>query len=173
MNARRHSGYRLFGRRHRVLTAVPFMAIYRFRAKALKCGTLRILNGPEVNHAAGSCLGTSERWSMAPVTYFVRMVAKPGQAEKVLELLLTNPHRIEAGEPGNIVFGVHRGIENPGEFWLYETWAGEDAVNAHESGDAFRRYKEELRPLVEPDSVLFGNTTPIKVLGYQISKSVK
>jgi hypothetical protein len=42
----------------------------------------------------------------------------------------------------------------------------EAAVQAHESGTGFREYKEALRPLVEPESVLFGNTVPIKVLGY-------
>lgn len=103
---------------------------------------------------------------MAPVTYFVRMRAFDGQAERVLELLLQNPKRIEAGEPGNLAFGVHRSTDDPSEFWLYETWESSDAVDAHESGAAFRRYKEELRPLVDPDSVLFGNTVPIKVLGY-------
>jgi hypothetical protein len=46
------------------------------------------------------------------------------------------------------------------------TWADEAAVAAHESGAAFEQYKQALRPLVEPDSVLFGNTLPIKVLGY-------
>jgi len=94
------------------------------------------------------------------------MVAKPGQAEAVQELLLTNPRRIEKGEPGNLAFGVHRSTDNPNEFWLYETWVDEAAVEAHESGEAFKQYKEMLRPLVEPDSVLFGNTVPIKVLGY-------
>ena len=64
-------------------------------------------------------------------------------------------------------FGVHRSTENPNEFWLYETWVDESAVEAHESGDAFARYKEELRPLVDPD-VLFGNTVPVKVLGYEL-----
>ena len=103
---------------------------------------------------------------MGAVTYFVRMVAKPGQAEAVQELLLTNPRRIEQGERGNLAFGVHRSTDNPNEFWLYETWVDETAVQAHESGDAFKQYKETLRPLVEPDSVLFGNTVPIKVLGY-------
>ena len=39
-------------------------------------------------------------------------------------------------------------------------------MQAHESGDAFKQYKERLRPLVEPESALFGNTVPIKVLGY-------
>jgi quinol monooxygenase YgiN len=100
------------------------------------------------------------------VTYFVRMVAKQGQAGTVQDLLLTNPRRIEQGEPGNLAFGVHRSTDNPNEFWLYETWVDTAAVQAHESGTAFRQYKEALRPLVEPESMLFGNTVPIKVLGY-------
>jgi quinol monooxygenase YgiN len=104
----------------------------------------------------------------AAVTYFVRMRALEGHAERVLELLLENPRRIEEGEQGNVAFGVHRSTDDPNEFWLYETWVDEDAVSRHESGDAFRRYKEELRPLVDPESVLFGNTKPVKVLGYEL-----
>jgi quinol monooxygenase YgiN len=105
---------------------------------------------------------------MTAATYFVRMRAREGEADRVLELLLTNPRRIEEGEPGNIVFGVHRSTEDPNEFWLYETWTDEAAVEAHESGDAFRRYKDELRPLVDPDSLVFGTTVPVKILGYEV-----
>ena len=102
------------------------------------------------------------------VTYFVRMVAKPGEADRVLELLLTNPRRIRAGEPGNIVFAVHRSRVDSNEFWLYETWESEDAANVHESGEAFREYRRTIRPLVDPDSVVFGNTEPVDVLGYEL-----
>jgi len=108
---------------------------------------------------------------MGAVTYVVRMVAKEGRAKEVQQLLVENPRRIEQGEPGNLAFGVHRSIDNPNEFWLYETWASPEAVEAHESGAAFLRYKEALRPLVEPDSVLFGNCVPVKVLGYHIEPS--
>ena len=73
---------------------------------------------------------------MGAVSYFVRMVAKPGQAEAVKDLLLTNPRRIEQGEPGNLAFGVHRSTDNPNEFWLYETWVNEAAVQAHISPSA-------------------------------------
>ena len=107
---------------------------------------------------------------MEPVSYFVRMVAKPGHADEVLELLLSNPRRIEAGEPGNLAFAVHRSLDDPNEFWLYETWESAEAVEAHESGEAFADYKERLRPLVEPESVLFGNCTPLKVLGYPLGE---
>lgn len=105
---------------------------------------------------------------MPPVTYFVRMRARDGHADRVLELLLSNPRRIEAGEPGNIVFGVHRSTEDPNEFWLYETWEDEASVEAHESGEAFHAYKDELRPLVDPDTLVFGNAVPVKVLGYAL-----
>ncbi len=109
---------------------------------------------------------------MTPITYFVRMTAKPGNGDRVLELLLSNPRRIEAGEPGNLAFAVHRSNDDPNTFWLYETWESEEAVNAHESGEAFARYKEDLRPLVEGDTVLFGNCTPVKVLGYPLPGGV-
>jgi quinol monooxygenase YgiN len=103
-----------------------------------------------------------------PVSYFVRMRALEGHADEVLALLLQNPARIEAGEPGNIAFAVHRSTEDPNEFWLYETWVDLEAVERHESGEAFAEYKAALRPLVDPDSLVFGNTTPVKVLGYQV-----
>jgi hypothetical protein len=41
-----------------------------------------------------------------------------------------------------------------------------EAANAHERGDAFREYRRTIGPLVEPDSVVFGNTEPVKILGY-------
>jgi quinol monooxygenase YgiN len=103
-----------------------------------------------------------------PVTYIVRMVAKPGKADEVLDLLLTNPRRIEAGEPGNLAFAVHRSNDDPNEFWLYETWESQEAVEAHESGPVFTSYKDRLRPLVDPASVIFGNTSPVVVLGYDL-----
>jgi len=98
------------------------------------------------------------------------MRAKPGKAEQVLELLLTNPRRIEEAEPGNLVFGVHRSVDDPNEFWLYETWESSAAVEAHESGEAFANYKQQLRPLVDDDSLVFGNCTPVKVLGYPMTR---
>jgi quinol monooxygenase YgiN len=105
------------------------------------------------------------------VTYFVRMRALDGEADRVEGLLLSNVSRIQDGEAGNLAFAVHRSTEDPREFWLYETWTGLDAVNAHESGPAFKAYKEELRPLVDPDSVLFGSTEPLAALGYSLPES--
>jgi quinol monooxygenase YgiN len=86
-------------------------------------------------------------------------LATPGEVQ---QLLLENPRRIEQGEPGNLAFGVHRSIDNPDEFWLYATWTSGEAVEAHESGAAFQRYKEALRPLVDPDSVLLATASRLR-----------
>lgn len=105
------------------------------------------------------------------VTYFVRMRARDGQQDAVRELLLSNVARIDEGEPGNVVFAVHQSTDDPREMWLYETWTGLDAVNAHESGPTFRAYKDALRPLVDPESLVFGNTEPVAVRGYSLPSS--
>jgi quinol monooxygenase YgiN len=103
-----------------------------------------------------------------PVSYFVRMRALEGREHAVEQILLSNMGRIRSGERGNLAFAVHRSRQDPREFWLYETWLDPDAVEAHESGAEFKRYKEELRPLVEPDSVLSGDAEPLGALGYRI-----
>ncbi len=103
---------------------------------------------------------------MSRVTYFVRMTAKEGKAEEVEQLLLTNYTRIKEGEPGNLTFAVPCSTDDSNEFWLYET-PGQELVDAHESGAAFETYKKKLRPMVVGDTVLFGNVTPIAVLGYE------
>jgi hypothetical protein len=52
--------------------------------------------------------------NMEPVSYFVRMRAKPGKAEQVLDLLLTNPRRIEKGKAGNLEIRTSSGCTRPG-----------------------------------------------------------
>ena len=103
---------------------------------------------------------------MGSVTYFVRMVAKEGRAEEVRETLLTNP-AMAGEEPGRVVFALHRSKDDPNEFWIYETWESEKLVGAHESSAPFLEYRERLRPLVEGESVIWGNTEPFAVKGYE------
>ena len=105
------------------------------------------------------------------VTYFVRMRALDGRQDAVRDLLLSNVTRIDEGERGCVVFAVHQSTDDPRELWLYETWTDLDAVEAHESGPAFHAYKDALRPLVDPDSLVFGNTEPIAVRGYSLPDS--
>jgi quinol monooxygenase YgiN len=102
------------------------------------------------------------------VTYFVRMRALEGQEDAVRELLLSNVARIDEGERGNVIFAVHRSTQEPREFWLYETWTDLESVEAHEGGPAFAAYKDALRPLVDPDTLVFGDAEPLAVRGYAL-----
>jgi quinol monooxygenase YgiN len=102
------------------------------------------------------------------VSYFVRMRAVEGEEQAVQEVLLSNVQRIRAGERGNLAFAVHHSRQDPREFWLYETWADLAAVEEHESGADFKAYKERLRPLVEPDTILFGDAEPLDAPGYPL-----
>ena len=100
------------------------------------------------------------------VTYFVRMRALDGQEEAVRELLLSDMARIDDGERDNVVFALHRSVRDPREFSLYETWVDVASVEAHERGPAFTAYKDALRPLVDPDTLVFGDAESLAVRGY-------
>ena len=94
------------------------------------------------------------------------MGALDGRAEEVREVLLTNP-AIAGEEPGRVVFAPHRSRDDPNEFWIYETWKSEDLVSAHESSGPFLEYRERFRPRVDGASVVWGNTKPFAVKGYE------
>ena len=102
---------------------------------------------------------------MPKVAYFVRMRAKEGKAKEVRNTLLENP-AIAGEEPGSMVFALHCSKDDPNEFWIYETWESEELVAAHESSEPFLNYRETLRPLVEGESVVWSNTEPFAVKGY-------
>ena len=102
-----------------------------------------------------------------PVTYFVRMHAIDGHEDEVEAILLENVECIRAGEAGNLAFAVHRSGDDPCEYWLYETRVDDAAVARHESGDAFKSYKERIRPLTR--DVLLGNCEPIQAVGYPLN----
>ena len=101
---------------------------------------------------------------MAKVVYFVRMRAKPGKAQEVEQLLLENFRNVER-DPGNVTFAVHHSRDDPDEFWMYEVWHSQEQVDAHESSREFLDYRERIRPLVDGDSVVWGNTSLLAVHG--------
>jgi len=98
--------------------------------------------------------------------YFVRWIVKEGNEEKAKELLKANFDHISNTEQGNVIFITHQSVENPREFWMYEVWENQEAVDKHENSRWFREgYKEVLRPIVEPDSVTFGNVKVLQARG--------
>jgi quinol monooxygenase YgiN len=61
----------------------------------------------------------------------VRWVARAGEEEHVAELIrqLIGPSR---AEPGCLQYDAHRDPDDPRVFFLFEKWADEEALRAHE-----------------------------------------
>ena len=64
--------------------------------------------------------------------------AKPGEDEAVMDLL-DQVSRASAAEPGCLLFWVHRSLDDPTTFFLYEQYASEAAFEAHATSDHVRR----------------------------------
>ena len=65
--------------------------------------------------------------------------ARPGEAGAVLGLL-RQVRAASIAEPGCLLFAVHRSLEDPGVFFLYEQYASEAAFASHAASDHVRRY---------------------------------
>ena len=67
-----------------------------------------------------------------------RWKPREGESEKIESIL----HELAAAirkEPGSREFTVHRGLDDPAEFLLYEVYASEQAFREHQQTDHFKR----------------------------------
>jgi quinol monooxygenase YgiN len=78
-----------------------------------------------------------------PIAAWVHVVARPGGAEAMFELL-SRMSAEAAKDDGTEAWAIHRvrgGIE---EFFLYERYTDDDAFAVHQSNDALNKLGEEL-----------------------------
>lgn len=83
----------------------------------------------------------------------VEMLAKAGreaELRRALETLAAQSRK----EPGCLSYLVHRGLETPQRFYLYEQYQDMAAVEAHRATDHYRLYAEELIPTLVDDRKL-------------------
>jgi len=64
--------------------------------------------------------------------------AKPGE-EPAVAALLEQVSRASVAEPGCLLFTVHRSLDDPTVFFLYEQYASEADFDAHAASDHVRR----------------------------------
>lgn len=68
-----------------------------------------------------------------------RWVAKPGEEERIVEILATLTPLTRA-EPGCRMYLAHRSLDDPRTFFLYEQYDDEAAFAAHAESDHVRRH---------------------------------
>lgn len=92
--------------------------------------------------------------SEGPVSLIAEFTARPGEAERVAELLGGLAVDVRA-EAGNVVFDCYRRLEDRDRFVVYEIYRDKAAFEAHISADYGAVFNGSLRELiVEPNSVL-------------------
>ena len=82
------------------------------------------------------------------ISVITRMIAKPGKEQIVQDLLysLTLKTRFE---PGCISYDLHRGIDDPAAFMLFENWKGQAGVDAHMATDYFQSFYAQVNDLFD------------------------
>lgn len=85
-----------------------------------------------------------------------KVVAAAGREAEVRARLVEAAAAV-AGEAGTEVYSVHQDAENAAVFWMFEMYAGRQAVEIHRHSDA-------MRDLVTDMKVLAGERAEIHVL---------
>ena len=83
----------------------------------------------------------------------VEMLAKAGK-EAALQQALEELAALSRQEPGCIMYLVHRGVDAPQRFFLYEQYRDNAAVEAHRVAGHYHQYAEELIPTLVADRKL-------------------
>lgn len=78
----------------------------------------------------------------------VRIVAKPGRSDDVLDLL-TQMAELAARDEGTEIWAVHRGRRESAEFFLYELFRDRQAFDLHECNVALNSLGGQLGELTD------------------------
>jgi (4S)-4-hydroxy-5-phosphonooxypentane-2,3-dione isomerase len=89
----------------------------------------------------------------------VMYTIRPGHEEEALDDLRKLAAETRK-EPGNIQYLIHRSVDDPRKFLIYEQYRSQAAMEAHQAKDYFQRYSVNgLRKIAE--SRVAGNYRPL------------
>jgi quinol monooxygenase YgiN len=95
----------------------------------------------------------------------VRIVAKPGRSDDMLDLL-TRMAELAARDDGTEIWAVHRGRRGSEEFFLYELFRDRPAFDVHQRNEALNALGRQLadlaRELVVTSGRLVGGLHPFR-----------
>ena len=58
-------------------------------------------------------------------------------------------------EPGAITYVLHRNIDNPDQFFVFEQYENEEAIKYHASTEHFKAYRQETADIIKGRQVGF------------------
>ena len=94
-------------------------------------------------------------------TVIVNLQVRPERVEEFLEAIHTNARASLADEPGCLRFDVHRSMDDPNRFVLYEIYADRNAFyEAHREAPHYAAWREVADRCVEPGGHVNTFATP-------------
>ena len=82
--------------------------------------------------------------------------ARSGQEETVRLLLLQAAAAVRAHEPGNLVYTAHQDPKEPTQFFIYEQYADQTALEAHRDSAHYQELvARQIGPLLAERDVKF------------------
>ncbi len=83
-----------------------------------------------------------------PLSIFARLKARPGQAE-ALEIALRSLVAPTRAEPGSLDYRLHRAVDSPDTWLLYERWASRADFDAHFERPHMKAIRARVPELVD------------------------
>lgn len=82
--------------------------------------------------------------------------AQADQEETVRLLLLQAAAAVRAAEPGNLIYTAHQDPKNPAQFFIYEQYADQTALEAHRNSPHYQDLVvKQIGPLLAERAVTF------------------
>ena len=82
--------------------------------------------------------------------------AQAGHEETVRQLLLQAAAAVRAGEPGNLMYTAHQDPKEPTQFFIYEQYTDQTALEAHRDSPHYQDLVvKQIGPLLAERTVTF------------------
>ncbi len=95
-------------------------------------------------------------------TVIVSLQVKPDMVDRFLEVMGENSRASRRDEPGCLRFDVHRDVDDPNHFLLYELYTDERAFSrAHRGAPHYQRWRAAAAELLEPGGQVNTFATPV------------
>jgi autoinducer 2-degrading protein len=95
-------------------------------------------------------------------TVIVSLRVKPDMVDRFLEVMGENSRASRRDEPGCLRFDVHRDVDDPTHFILYELYTDERAfTEAHRGAPHYEKWRAASAELLEPGGQVNTFATPV------------
>ena len=84
------------------------------------------------------------------ITIFVKICSNPEFRDKIEKMLVDLAQKTRQ-EPGNVFYRIHRSIEDPNQFMVYERWLNQEALDHHMNTAHLKQFLKASRKYLDSE----------------------